>query len=346
MCQLRVDDVDEEMLSVMKNAGCFLISYGFESASNPILKSMKKHITVDQIEKALQISKKVGIGIQGYFIFGDPSETTQTAHETLEFWKKHKDYHITLGYIRPYPGSVLWNNALKSGAIITDEDQLRFLEKCISNPPNLSKLTEEEWFNLQKDVQSAIISNDHFGMFIASEKNADKTYKITIRCPHCKHIITYDNFHQRILGIFKLPCRHCHGAMNMTPLAFDHVREDYQRNLNVYEKIMDDKESIIVTPCMNPAEFAAMAEKALKGVNVACFMDADVEKTKYPYLGKTVLLRNQENVEKYCNNHYFVIPLTRFANRIYAHLLSFGVKETRICRLDEIIVGPDIVESG
>ncbi|MHB8163387.1 MAG: B12-binding domain-containing radical SAM protein [Methanoregula sp.] len=341
MCQLRVDDVDEEMLSIMKDAGCFLISYGFESASDLVLKSMRKHITADQIENALKLSKNVGIGIQGYFIFGDPAETKQTAYETLNFWKKYKDSHITLGYIRPYPGSVLWKNILKSGSISSDEDQLQFLEKCISSPPNLSKLNEQEWFELQKEVQAALLSNDHFGMYIASERNSNNTYKITIRCPHCKHITTYDNFHQRILGVFKLACRHCHGAMNMTPLVFDHVRDDYQRNLTAYERITGGNEPIIVTPCMNPAEFAAMAENALQGISIECFMDANVEKTKTSYLGKPVLIRNRENVQKYRDSHYFVIPLTRFANRIYRHLISLGVDETHICRLDEIVVASD-----
>lgn len=66
---------------------------------------MKKKINNVQIERALKLTRKAGIGIQGYFIYGDPAETKETAYETLNFWKKFKDYHITMGYVRPYPDS-------------------------------------------------------------------------------------------------------------------------------------------------------------------------------------------------------------------------------------------------
>jgi len=237
MCQLRVDQVDEEMLLTMKEAGCFLISYGFESVSDIVLKSMKKHISKAQIKKALYLTREAGIGIQGYFIFGDPAETSQTAYETLDFWKSHCDYHITMGYIRPYPGSPLWDREMTQGHLSTDLAQLEFIDQCVYVPPNMTKMDDTEWFTLQKDVQKAIINNEHFGELISSEKMGETTYSITIRCPHCKQLITYKNFRQRILGIFKLACRNCNQVMNMTPLAFGYVRDDYVRNLEVFRRI-------------------------------------------------------------------------------------------------------------
>src|SRR3989338_5633067 len=41
-CQVRVTSVDDEMLGLMKDAGCYLISFGFESGSKEVLRSMKK----------------------------------------------------------------------------------------------------------------------------------------------------------------------------------------------------------------------------------------------------------------------------------------------------------------
>lgn len=343
MCQLRVDMVDEEMLNIMKKAGCFIVSYGFESASDKVLKSMNKHINKKDIEKAMELTRKVGIGIQGYFIFGDTIETKETAYETLNFWKKHNDYHITMGYIRPYPGSELWKRSMLE---CSDVEQLEFLDKCVNSPPNLSQMTKDEWFELQKDVQKAIITNDHFGEMISS-KNSGTNESIVIRCPHCNQIITYNNFCQRILGVFKIACRNCNQSMNMTPLAFRNVRDDYERNIKIFEIIRCGEVSIIVTPCMNEAEFTAMAEIFL-GVNsintnnvctdrIVNYMDINDEKVGKMYLGKVILKRNVENcIDAYNKGYYFLIPLTRFANRIFSHLLSLGVDKCRICRLDEI----------
>jgi radical SAM superfamily enzyme YgiQ (UPF0313 family) len=333
MCQLRVDSVDEEMLRVMKDAGCFIVSYGFESANDKVLKSMNKFITAKQIDKALRLARKIGIGVQGYFIFGDPAETKETAYETLDFWEARKDYHITLGYIRPYPGSVLWKSEFKK----RDKTfELDFLEKCVIDPPNLSSMSDEEWFELQKDVQKSLLLNDHFGEFISSRREGENRYSITIRCPHCNEVITYNNFNQRILGVFKLVCRSCNQAMNMTPLVFDHVREDYERNLRVFEKIRKENLPVTVTPCMNEAEYQAQYEVMLEGINVVSFLDQNIQKTHRKYRGKEVFQMTKENIQRHCSSNYFAIPLTRFADAIFSELVSLGVSKDRICRLDEL----------
>jgi len=336
MCQLRVDSVDEEMLLIMKDAGCFFISYGFESASDLVLKSMKKKINDSQIERALKLTRKAGIGIQGYFIYGDPAETKESAYETLNFWGKFKDYHITMGYVRPYPGSVLWNNEIVKGNLNSPEEQISFLHQCINDPPNICSMNAKEWFELQKDVQKAIIMNAHYGEFISSRRNGENSYAMTVRCPHCSEVVTYNNFNPRILGVFKLVCRECNQAMNMTPLAFDHVRDDYERNLNVFKIIKNNEVPVVVTPCMSPAEFQAMSEVFLKEVSVQFAMDMSDRKVEGKYLGMDVLKRTQENIVTKCKGHYFLIPLTRFAGRIFNHLLSLGVDNNHICRLDEI----------
>lgn len=341
MCQLRVDKVDDEMLRVMKDAGCFIISYGFESASNSVLKSMKKFITAEQIEKAMQLTRKAGIGVQAYFIFGDPAETKKSSHETLRFWKDHSDYHITMGYIRPYPGSELWKQEMDKGNIKDATEQLGFLDQCVNNPPNLSKMTAQEWFELQKNVQKAIMMNSHFGEFISSKRVEGEFHSLTVRCPHCEQVTTYNNFHQRILGVFKLACRHCNQTMNMTPLAFENVRNDYARNMAVYEKIKAAETSVVITPCMNEAEFAAMQECFLENVNITGFLDRSDVKVGKLYMGKTVLKRDQATINSLGEEQYYLIPLTRYANRIFDHLVSMGVNNNHICRLDEILIGEE-----
>ncbi len=87
-CQLLVNTIDEKMLKTMKDAGCSSISYGFESFSPIILKSMRKPITPTQINKAFNQTLKVGIAVQANFIFGDVAETKETSNETINYWKK------------------------------------------------------------------------------------------------------------------------------------------------------------------------------------------------------------------------------------------------------------------
>ncbi len=336
MCQLRVDFIDEEMLQVMKDAGCFIVSYGFESASNEVLQSMKKSISKEQISRALQLSRTSGIGVQGYFIFGDPAETLESARETIAFWKSHADYHITLGFVRPYPGSELWENEFKKCGL----DELSFLEKCVSDPPNMSRLSQKDWFSLQKEVQGALMDNDNFGEFISGYEQDNGAESMTIRCPHCNRIVEYGNFNQRILGVFKLTCRLCNQAMNMTPLAFEHVRRDYLRNFRAFNWMKKGRVPVYVIPCMNEAEFEAQRERLLEGLLIAGFLDADKRKQGRLYQGLPVLDTGKEVINKLALEGYgFIIPLTRYADKLYGDLIASGVSADRICRLDVLQVG-------
>ncbi len=342
MCQLRVDMIDEEMLAVIKDAGCFMVSYGFESASDEVLKSMKKFISSEQIERALRLSRAAGIGVQGYFIFGDPAETVETAKRTLDFWKVHEDYHITLGFVRPYPGSVLWSTELKKSSL----DELSFLEKCTYDPPNMSKLSEKEWFQLWKDVQLALLGNMRFGKFIDGRQEDDgRGDSITVKCPHCGDLVTYRNFNQRIYGVFKLACRSCNQAMNMTPLAFSKVRKDYRRNREAFEWMRSGSVKVYVLPCMHEGEFEAQREMLLPGMDFEGYLDADERKQSLPYQGRKVLDTRPETVARLASEGCgFLIPLTRFADKLFADLLAAGVLESRICRLDSLAVGPETDE--
>jgi Fe-S oxidoreductase len=77
-CQAHVNSVDYETLKMMKDAGCWKISFGIESGSNDILRLMNKYIVVEQSRKALVNAKRAGLEVEGYFILGFFGETINT----------------------------------------------------------------------------------------------------------------------------------------------------------------------------------------------------------------------------------------------------------------------------
>ena len=54
--QMRVDIITKELLQTMRDAGCLSISYGLESFSPAVLKNMRKHISLADIENALKLT--------------------------------------------------------------------------------------------------------------------------------------------------------------------------------------------------------------------------------------------------------------------------------------------------
>lgn len=104
-CNSRVDYVDEEMLQLMGEAGCWLISWGIESGNAQILKHVRKGANPDIAERALRWAKQAGIKNWGYFIIGLPGETEETIRETIDFAKK-LPLDIALFHVAaPYPGT-------------------------------------------------------------------------------------------------------------------------------------------------------------------------------------------------------------------------------------------------
>ncbi len=104
-CNSRVDYVDEEMLQLMGEAGCWLISWGIESGNEQILKHVRKGANPDKAERALRWAKQARIKNWGYFIIGLPGETEETIRETIDFAKK-LPLDIALFHVAaPYPGT-------------------------------------------------------------------------------------------------------------------------------------------------------------------------------------------------------------------------------------------------
>jgi anaerobic magnesium-protoporphyrin IX monomethyl ester cyclase len=89
-CMARVNDIREELVSLMKQAGCWQIAFGIESGSQEILNSVHKGITLKQISEAIKTVNASNIITKGLFILGLPKETKKTINKTISFAKKLK----------------------------------------------------------------------------------------------------------------------------------------------------------------------------------------------------------------------------------------------------------------
>ena len=87
--QLRIDSINQELVDMLKNTRCRYLFVGVESADNRVLKSMRKGITLAQIERALDMLREAGLNSRSGVIFGDTVETFESAMFTLDWFKKN-----------------------------------------------------------------------------------------------------------------------------------------------------------------------------------------------------------------------------------------------------------------
>jgi anaerobic magnesium-protoporphyrin IX monomethyl ester cyclase len=114
-CQGRVDSIDEKVLIEMKKAGCVQMDFGVESGSDRILKILKKGATVAETKKAFALTKKVGIRSLATFIVNNPYETMEDLDMTFNLAKEIKPDFTTFFFSTPFPGTELYDLAMKEG---------------------------------------------------------------------------------------------------------------------------------------------------------------------------------------------------------------------------------------
>ena len=160
-CLGRVNHVNEENLTLMKRAGCWQISYGIESGSQDILNLINKNITLDQIRKALYLSRKAGLLNKGFFIVGHPGETAESLRQTIELaLELHLD-DISVMMLTPFPGSEIYARAAEFGAFDPDWSRMNMLN-AVFVPHGL---TEDDLQQTRKELlrrfyfRSGVVSN-------------------------------------------------------------------------------------------------------------------------------------------------------------------------------------------
>jgi len=118
---LRADHLTQELADKMKEAGCYNVAIGIESANNEILSKINKATTIEKINAGIKMLKKAGIEVLSQFVIGSPSETLETVKESIEY-AKHSECDYTNFYtVLPFKGTPQWDYVLQHGTFFTKE---------------------------------------------------------------------------------------------------------------------------------------------------------------------------------------------------------------------------------
>ncbi len=180
-CTGRVNIIarEPEIMKTMKDAGCVSISYGFESGSQRMLNSMRKGITVKQMEKVIKVSRENEMPIPASFIIGMPGETKESCKETLDFSLRNNILLDSLMFATPYPGSEIFNFALRTGRIKREKlhEFLLSLKDARDFTINLTdEFTDEELITTRKYMIEK--ARENYEKFITKEEIIDKIKKL------------------------------------------------------------------------------------------------------------------------------------------------------------------------
>ena len=110
-CQTRADFTTPELMKMMADAGCWLITVGAESGDPETLRRTKKRVTLQQNINAPIYAYEAGMKVQTNLMFGFPWETVESLENGLDYIHKVWDatyFFSVSGSVVPFAGTELY----------------------------------------------------------------------------------------------------------------------------------------------------------------------------------------------------------------------------------------------
>lgn len=116
---IRVESADRELFTALKDAGCYRVSFGFESGNNEILKSFGKggQATIEQGKDAVKLARAVGLDTAGTFLMGLSHDTEATMTDTIEYARDLPLDMLKFGVAIAFPGTKMFQDYAKDGLV-------------------------------------------------------------------------------------------------------------------------------------------------------------------------------------------------------------------------------------
>ena len=150
-CTTRVDLIDNELLGIMKRAGCNGLKIGVETGSPEIMKAIQKGITLEQVKNAARLLNKHGIFWTAYFMMGLPMEKEEYIFATYHFMREISPPYASIGVYKQLPKTAIYNTGIELGIVHQKVDIEHFYQ---TNPV--------DYYYKNPDKRMYYIENERF----------------------------------------------------------------------------------------------------------------------------------------------------------------------------------------
>ena len=153
-CYAAVNTVNQEILHLMKKAGCWNIFYGYETGVPELtenIKTNRKNKSMEYMMKVARWTKNAGIEVRGSFMIALPGENPELAEQTIQDAIKLDPEYAQFSIATPYPGTALYDDIKKGkwGKLTTEDFSefqgwnVVFLPKGYKNKEEVMKINRK-----------------------------------------------------------------------------------------------------------------------------------------------------------------------------------------------------------
>jgi anaerobic magnesium-protoporphyrin IX monomethyl ester cyclase len=119
-CITRAERLNDEILKLLKEAGCFRIWIGAESGSQKVIDLMDRRVDVNHVRKMIQDTNALGIETGTFIMVGYPGEEERDISETIQYLKEANPTHYTITIAYPIKGTSLYTEIEKNITVQPD----------------------------------------------------------------------------------------------------------------------------------------------------------------------------------------------------------------------------------
>jgi len=154
-CLTRINIISDEIIALMKRAGCAKVDIGIESGNQRVLDLINKGITLRQIRDAVKILRQNKMYWSGFFMFGFPTETEEEIMDTLNLLKELKPNWANISIFTPYPATKLFELSIEKGIITEQPDYTLYSHQ---NPylRHTDKVPQDKFYRLAKKMLNEV----------------------------------------------------------------------------------------------------------------------------------------------------------------------------------------------
>jgi len=138
-----------ELLKIVRDSGCDLMSFGVESIRQDAIDSLDKPwLKAGEHEQNIKILSKSGITVSTEMIVGTDYDTEESIRQTYQFVYRNRIPIPRFYILTPIPGTALYDELKSEGRMLTDDLRLFDGTRCVHIPKLIEpeKLTEMYWW--------------------------------------------------------------------------------------------------------------------------------------------------------------------------------------------------------
>ena len=151
---LYFNSIDEKLLDLMAESGCYQITLAIESGSPRVLQDIiHKNVRLDKVKTIVDRAHALNMFVHGFFMVGFPGETLEEIHQTLKFPFDNNFDSVSLSLLQIIKGAELYDTIMKKGYRLAEQNVTSFsytnliippdADEFVISPENLAELVDE-----------------------------------------------------------------------------------------------------------------------------------------------------------------------------------------------------------